>query len=180
MATLRIITESQLIRGPLIGSGAFGTVFCGIWRPQQTSTNSTGSNYDSGLVESSQISLSPRTMSTSMSITETDWPDRLEVSWTESGRVLQVRRKSREITSSMASGATGSLPTPTESSVNRAIIEIPVAIKVLTDSADAQTNKELLEEAKVSLNGSSKPIGLHCWYRSFELSDKSAMKSVVL
>ncbi|VEL41843.1 unnamed protein product [Protopolystoma xenopodis] len=34
MSNLLLITESELVRGPLIGSGAFGTVYQGFWYPQ--------------------------------------------------------------------------------------------------------------------------------------------------
>ncbi|VDP71243.1 unnamed protein product [Echinostoma caproni] len=150
MATLRIITESQLVRGPLIGSGAFGTVFCGIWRPQHTPA---GVMADSGHVLNTVASLSPRTVSTSISLADGEWPDRLEVSWTDSGRVVRVPSHNRGLTPTSDGAMMGHTSTPTTPKLQ---VEIPVAIKVLTDTADTQTNKELLEEAKARIRAQQK------------------------
>ncbi|KER24409.1 hypothetical protein T265_07922 [Opisthorchis viverrini] len=68
MATLRIITESQLVRGPMIGSGAFGTVFCGIWRPQNRSAPS---------VETLSVT-SPECVRTPSTTYSMDWSDKLD------------------------------------------------------------------------------------------------------
>ncbi|KAF8570470.1 hypothetical protein P879_04249, partial [Paragonimus westermani] len=133
MATLRIITESQLIRGPLIGSGAFGTVFCGIWRPQVTPFMDTLSVNSPGSLQ---------TPSTTYSM---DWADRLD-----SLSDKPMLASCSEVAVSSDSGTERQQDNVRlHESVKPVSVEIPVAIKVLSDSADPQTNKELLEEAKV-------------------------------
>ncbi|KAA3678950.1 epidermal growth factor receptor [Paragonimus westermani] len=135
MATLRIITESQLIRGPLIGSGAFGTVFCGIWRPQITSYMDTLSVNSPGSIQ---------TPSTTYSM---DWADRLDFLSDK-----PMLASCSEVAVSSDSGIERQQDNVRlHESVKPISVEIPVAIKVLSDSADPQTNKELLEEAKQSV-----------------------------
>ncbi|VDP98592.1 unnamed protein product [Trichobilharzia regenti] len=131
MATLRIITESELIRGPSIGSGAFGTVYCGVWCPKlskskidtlndacSTVTTATTANGASPSTPSAATAAGTPCLSTSFS--------------------YDVNKQTNDMES---------LSTSTDE--NYFNLHIPVAIKVLSDSADPQTNKELLEEAKV-------------------------------
>ncbi|KAF5400585.1 hypothetical protein PHET_06094, partial [Paragonimus heterotremus] len=134
MATLRIITESQLIRGPLIGSGAFGTVFCGIWRPQITTPS----------MDTLSVT-SPGSLQTPSTTYSMDWGDRLD-SLSDKPMLTSC--------SEVVVSPDGHMERQQDNvrlneAVKQISVEIPVAIKVLTDSADPQTNKELLEEAKV-------------------------------
>ncbi|VDP16589.1 unnamed protein product, partial [Schistosoma margrebowiei] len=113
MATLRIITESELIRGPLIGSGAFGTVYCGIWCPKLTQHKHDPIHHDSYNTITNSIITPTSNVFNSKTF---DW-----------------NKYTNEI----------------ETIPGGFNVHIPVAIKVLSDSSDPQTNKELLEEAKV-------------------------------
>ncbi|CAH8649912.1 unnamed protein product [Dicrocoelium dendriticum] len=129
MATLRIITESQLVRGPLIGSGAFGTVFCGIWRPQNGLSSETLSHTSVDQVGTKRMTL-PVT-----------WSDGTETAMNTS--FLSYTKLDN------AKGLFATKEVSKESGAESTQVEIPVAIKVLSDAGDPQTNKELLEEAKV-------------------------------
>uniref|UniRef100_A0A5K4FB04 receptor protein-tyrosine kinase n=1 Tax=Schistosoma mansoni TaxID=6183 RepID=A0A5K4FB04_SCHMA len=119
MATLRIITESELIRGPLIGSGAFGTVYCGVWCPKFTRQKLDPINNDTySTITNSTITPTSNVFNSK----KFDWD------------------KNTNGTETIPGGFNND---------NYFNLHIPVAIKVLSDSADPQTNKELLEEAKV-------------------------------
>ncbi|VDP65031.1 unnamed protein product [Schistosoma mattheei] len=113
MATLRIITESELIRGPLIGSGAFGTVYCGIWCPKLTQQKHDPIHNDAYNTITNSIITSTSNVFNSRTF---DW-----------------NKYTNDI----------------ETIPGGFNLHIPVAIKVLSDSSDPQTSKELLEEAKV-------------------------------
>ncbi|CAH8608356.1 unnamed protein product [Schistosoma rodhaini] len=119
MATLRIITESELIRGPLIGSGAFGTVYCGIWCPKFTQQKLDPINNDTcSAITNSTITPTPNVFNSK------------KFDWDKNTNGIET------------------IPVAFNND-NDFNLHIPVAIKVLSDSADPQTNKELLEEAKV-------------------------------
>ncbi|KAH8858639.1 Receptor tyrosine-protein kinase erbB-2 [Schistosoma japonicum] len=120
MATLRIITESELIRGPLIGSGAFGTVYCGVWCPKFIRTKSDSTNGTCSTLTTATVTPT----SCLSNVKKFDWDKHIN----------------EEVET-----------TPEITNDNLFNLNIPVAIKVLSDSADPQTNKELLEEAKVML-----------------------------
>ncbi|CAH8531723.1 unnamed protein product [Schistosoma turkestanicum] len=143
MATLRIITESELIRGPLIGSGAFGTVYCGVWCPKFIQPKSDSIHHD--------------THTTTITTTNSNNNNHNNNS--------QINTRTNSIVTSNSNGFN---KRANETEMMNSIhwnndqndclnLHIPVAIKVLSDSADPQTNKELLEEAKLTHSESCKP-----------------------
>ncbi|KAH8858641.1 Epidermal growth factor receptor [Schistosoma japonicum] len=120
IALLIMLLLLKLIRGPLIGSGAFGTVYCGVWCPKFIRTKSDSTNGTCSTLTTATVTPT----SCLSNVKKFDWDKHIN----------------EEVET-----------TPEITNDNLFNLNIPVAIKVLSDSADPQTNKELLEEAKVML-----------------------------
>lgn len=156
MATLKIISESQLIRGPLIGSGAFGSVFCGVWRP---STNTGAPQHQQQSPFDTGISLPDIVITPSGSINNTT---KTSITYDYSQHQQQPQQRNQQQPASAVDEKERLLKNVSTHQCSQqdvrnqavtdaanASIAIPVAIKILSDTPNPKTNKELLEEAKV-------------------------------
>ncbi|KAL7055784.1 hypothetical protein AAHC03_022696 [Spirometra sp. Aus1] len=174
MATLLVIPENQLRRGCLIGAGAFGSVFKGIWR-YGSSSQANGFHLDQSpsLKTEGSSSVEPQAWQL-----EAQAPDTYE---NDSATTVEYQPPSTELLASTSyqsfEGASCSnyayvsmtpaaeeIKTlkPASPGANSTCTyfdnslcdestgeEMLVAIKVLNDATDSNTCKELLEEARV-------------------------------
>ncbi|VDL98882.1 unnamed protein product [Schistocephalus solidus] len=174
MATLLVIPENQLRRGCLIGAGAFGSVFKGVWRYGSSSqTNGFHLDQSPTLMTDDSSSVEPQAWQL-----EAPAPDTYE---NDSATTVEYQPLSTELFASTSyqsfegtscsnyayvsvtpAADESNTPKPASPEANKNCTffdnatcdescgeEMLVAIKVLNDATDSNTCKELLEEARV-------------------------------